>query len=152
MEPSLRPLQAAYQQALAPPERLSWVEFAEKHMRLTSRETATPGPLHLWATQRGIIDVINAGEHQFITVMKAARAGIPKAAIIVPAVCIAATKAANILILVPREALRQMKPLPSAPCSGRLNARGGADTVEVNSSRSRSSQAKRVELTYAQQT
>ncbi len=82
MERSLRPLQAAYQLALAPPERLSWVEFAEKHMRLKARETATPGPLHLWATQRGIIDVINAGEHQFVTIMKAARAGITKAAIL----------------------------------------------------------------------
>ena len=103
MEHSLHPLQAAYGRALTPPERLSWVEFAEKHMRLTSRETATPGPLRLWATQRGIIEVINAGEHRFVTIMKAARAGITKAAIVVPAVCIAAIKAANILILVPRE-------------------------------------------------
>ena len=95
-------IQADYLAAMAPPERLSMVAWAETNIYLSPRESPVPGLIRLSKQQRGILETIDGGEAQFITVLKSARAGLTTIMTIVIAY-VAAHRASNILLIQPRE-------------------------------------------------
>ena len=92
----LEALQADYLLAMAPPARLSMVEWAESNVYLSPRESPVPGLIRLSKQQKGILEAIDSGETQFITVLKSARAGMTTIMAIVIAY-VAAHRASNIL-------------------------------------------------------
>ena len=98
----LEALQADYLLAMAPPARLSMVDWAESHVYLSPRESPVPGLIRLSKQQKGILEAIDSGETQFITVLKSARAGMTTIIAIVIAY-VAAHRASNILLIEPRE-------------------------------------------------
>ena len=87
---------------MAPPARLSMVEWAESTIYLSPRESPVPGLIRLSKQQRGILEAIDSGETQFITVLKSARAGLTTVITLVIAY-VAAHRASNILLMEPRE-------------------------------------------------
>ena len=99
---ALKDLQADYLAAIAPPERLSMVKWAEANIYLSARESPVPGLIRLSKQQRGILETVDSGEMQFITVLKSARAGLTTIMAIIIAY-VAAHRASNILLIQPRE-------------------------------------------------
>ena len=98
----LEQLQADYLLAMAPPARLSMVEWTESHVYLSPRESPVPGLIRLSPQQRGILECIDSGEMQFITVLKSARARMTTILAVVIAF-VAAHRASNVLLIEPRE-------------------------------------------------
>ena len=61
--------------ALIPPPRVSLPEWIESHIRLPEDVSALPGPMRLYAYQRGMADAIGDPGIERVTVLKAARVG-----------------------------------------------------------------------------
>lgn len=62
-------------QALRPPPVLPLADWIEANVRFPATVSATPGPVRLWAYQRGICDAIDDPAIDRVTVIKSARIG-----------------------------------------------------------------------------
>jgi phage terminase large subunit GpA-like protein len=60
---------------LGPPPKLALSAWLESHVHLPQGLSADPGPLRLWAFQRGIADAIGDPAIERVSVLKSARVG-----------------------------------------------------------------------------